>query len=51
MQIAVPSETLANEKRVALIPDAVKKLVRAGFDVVIESGAGVKAGFADHNIL
>ena len=47
MQIAVPSETLANEKRVALIPDAVKKLVRAGFDVVIESGAGVKAGFAD----
>ena len=47
MQIAVPSETHANEKRVALIPDAVKKLVRAGFDVVIESGAGVHAGFSD----
>jgi NAD(P) transhydrogenase subunit alpha len=47
MQIAVPSETHANERRVALIPDAVKKLVRAGFEVVIESGAGLKAGFAD----
>ena len=47
MQIAVPSETHANERRVALIPDAVKKLVRAGFDVVIESGAGVHAGFSD----
>jgi NAD(P) transhydrogenase subunit alpha len=47
MQIAVPSETHANERRVALIPDAVKKLVRAGFEVVIESGAGIKAGFAD----
>jgi NAD(P) transhydrogenase subunit alpha len=49
MQIAVPSETHANERRVALIPDAVKKLVRAGFEVVIESGAGLKAGFADSN--
>ena len=47
MQIAVPSETHANERRVALIPDAVKKLVRAGFDVVIEAGAGVHAGFSD----
>ncbi len=47
MQIAVPSETHANERRVALIPDAVKKLVRAGFDVVIESGAGIHAGFSD----
>jgi NAD(P) transhydrogenase subunit alpha len=47
MQIAVPSETHANERRVALIPDAVKKLVRAGLEVVIESGAGLKAGFAD----
>jgi NAD(P) transhydrogenase subunit alpha len=47
MQIAVPSETHANERRVALIPDAVKKLVHAGLEVVIESGAGLKAGFAD----
>ena len=47
MQIAVPSETHANERRVALIPDAVKKLVNAGLEVVIESGAGLKAGFAD----
>jgi NAD(P) transhydrogenase subunit alpha len=47
MQIAVPSETHANERRVALIPDAVKKLVNAGFEVVIEAGAGLRAGFAD----
>ena len=47
MQIAVPSEIHANEKRVALIPDSVKKLTRAGLDVVVESGLGVQAGFAD----
>ncbi|MEX0941995.1 MAG: Re/Si-specific NAD(P)(+) transhydrogenase subunit alpha [Pseudomonadales bacterium] len=47
MQIAVPAETHANEKRVALIPDSVKKLTRAGFEVVIQSGAGVAAGFPD----
>ena len=47
MQIAVPAETHANEKRVALIPDSVKKLVRAGLDVVIETGAGQPAGFGD----
>lgn len=47
MQIAVPSEIHANEKRVALIPDSVKKLTHAGLDVVVEAGLGVKAGFAD----
>ena len=47
MQIAVPSEIHANEKRVALIPDSVKKLTHAGLDVMVESGLGVQAGFAD----
>ncbi|MCB1694383.1 MAG: Re/Si-specific NAD(P)(+) transhydrogenase subunit alpha [Pseudomonadales bacterium] len=47
MQIAVPAETHAKEKRVPLIPDSVKKLVRAGFDVVVERGLGVPAGFSD----
>ncbi|MDG1207182.1 MAG: NAD(P) transhydrogenase subunit alpha, partial [Pseudomonadales bacterium] len=47
MQIAVPSEIHANEKRVALIPDSVKKLTKAGLDVMVESGLGVQAGFAD----
>lgn len=47
MQIAVPSETLENEKRVALTPESVKKLTGLGFDVVVESGLGETAGFAD----
>jgi NAD(P) transhydrogenase subunit alpha len=47
MHIAVPSEIHANEKRVALIPDSVKKLTKAGLDVMVESGLGVQAGFAD----
>lgn len=47
MQIAVPAETHANEKRVALIPDSVKQLVRAGFEVAVQAGAGQPAGFAD----
>ena len=47
MQIVVPAETWANERRVALIPDSVKKLVRAGFAVTVESGLGNHAGFAD----
>jgi len=47
MQIAIPKETLAGENRVALIPDSVKKLVRAGAKVKIEAGAGLGAGFTD----
>lgn len=47
MQIVVPAETWANERRVALIPESVKKLTRAGFSVSVESGLGVQAGFAD----
>ncbi|MDZ7685898.1 MAG: hypothetical protein U5O39_13560 [Gammaproteobacteria bacterium] len=45
MLISVPAETDANEKRVALVPDSAKKLVRAGFDVIVESGLGDNAGF------
>ncbi|MGI9113304.1 MAG: Re/Si-specific NAD(P)(+) transhydrogenase subunit alpha [Gaiellaceae bacterium] len=47
MRIAVPRESAAGERRVALVPDAVGKLVAAGFDVTVERGAGVEAGFAD----
>lgn len=47
MQIAVPSEIHANEKRVALIPDSVKKLTRAGFEVSVHAGLGRHAGFPD----
>lgn len=47
MQIAVPAETHANEKRVALIPDSVSKLTKAGLKVEVQSGLGDRAGFSD----
>lgn len=45
--IGVPKETAAGEKRVATVPDVVEKLVKLGFSVVVESGAGLAANFPD----
>lgn len=45
--IGVPKETVAGEKRVATVPDAVEKLIKLGFAVAVESGAGDAANFAD----
>ena len=47
MRIAVPKEVARHERRVALVPDGVGKLVKAGHDVAVESGAGESAGFPD----
>ncbi len=47
MRIGVPKETAANERRVALVPDAVGRLVKTGLEVVVEQGAGVAAAFPD----
>ena len=47
MRIAVPREKQPGEARVALAPESVKKLVAAGAEVGIETGAGVHAGFPD----
>lgn len=47
MQIVVPAETWAGERRVALIPDSVKKLTRAGLSVSVEAGLGQHAGYSD----
>ena len=44
MIVAVPKETAAGERRVALVPDGVKALVKLGLDVRVEAGAGVAAG-------
>ena len=46
-RIGVPRETFDGEKRVATVPDAVEKLVKLGFTVAIESGAGDAAHFSD----
>jgi NAD(P) transhydrogenase subunit alpha len=43
MRVGVPKEVAANERRVALVPDAVAKLVKGGFEVVTERGAGAAA--------
>jgi H+-translocating NAD(P) transhydrogenase subunit alpha len=45
--IAVPKETLAGERRVAIVPEVVQKLTKAGHVVRIESGAGDAAFYPD----
>ena len=45
--IGVPRETAAGEKRVATVPEVVEKLVKLGFRVAVESGAGEAANFSD----
>jgi NAD(P) transhydrogenase subunit alpha len=45
--IGVPRETFAGEKRVATVPEVVEKLIKLGFRVAVESGAGEGANFAD----
>lgn len=47
MRIAVPKETAPRERRVALVPESVKKLAAAGYTVAVETGAGEAAGFDD----
>lgn len=49
MQIVVPAETWPNESRVALTPDSVKKLTKAGLAVMVESQCGKAAGFTDED--
>jgi len=47
VRVAVPKETGAGERRVALVPDSVGRLTAAGFTVAVEHGAGAEAGFTD----
>lgn len=47
MRVAVPRETTQGERRVALVPETAGKLAAAGFDVVVEPGAGAAASFPD----
>ncbi|CAN5202647.1 Re/Si-specific NAD(P)(+) transhydrogenase subunit alpha [soil metagenome] len=47
MDIGCVKESAAGERRVALTPDAIKKLVAAGHRVTVERGAGIEAGFSD----
>jgi len=47
LTIAVPRETFAGEKRVATVPEVVEKLIKLGFGVCVETGAGAAANFDD----
>jgi NAD(P) transhydrogenase subunit alpha len=47
LRIGVPTETAPGERRVALVPDIVRKLTQQGHEVVIEAGAGENAGLPD----
>ena len=47
MRVAVAKEIRAGEKRVALVPDIISKLTKAGLDVVIESNAGLASEYSD----
>ena len=45
--IGVPKETAAGEKRVATVPEVVEKLIKLGFKVMVQSGAGDAANCSD----
>src|ERR1035437_6722005 len=47
MIVGVPKETKAGETRAAMSPTAVAALVKLKLEVMVESGAGVTAGFYD----
>ncbi|MCR4297957.1 MAG: Re/Si-specific NAD(P)(+) transhydrogenase subunit alpha [Gallionella sp.] len=47
LMIGIPREISAGEKRVATVPDVVEKLIKLGFKVAVESGAGDAANFSD----
>ena len=47
MIVGIPRETYPGERRVALVPGVVPSLLKAGFEVVVEAGAGIEAAFPD----
>lgn len=47
MNLSIPKETVPGEKRVALVPESLKKLIQLGYSVRVETGAGLAAGFSD----
>jgi alanine dehydrogenase len=51
MIIGVPKEIKQDEYRVAMLPVGVEELVRRGHQVLVEAGAGLGSGLADHDYL
>ena len=46
-RIAVLKESAPGERRVALVPESCKKLIQAGYEIAVQSSAGLAAGFSD----
>ena len=51
MIVGVPKEIKLDEYRVAMLPVGVEELVRRGHQVLVEAGAGLGSGIADHDYL
>jgi NAD(P) transhydrogenase subunit alpha len=49
MIIGIPKESFPGERRVAMVPSVVPSLTKAGFEVVIQAGAGLDAGYPDND--
>ena len=47
MKLGIPKEIHPGEKRVATTPDVAEKIIKLGFEVNIESGAGLESNFSD----
>ena len=47
MKVGIPKEIIQNEKRVGATPKTVRRLKKQGFDVLIETNAGISANYAD----
>jgi len=47
MKVNIPKETKLKENRVAITPDVVKELIKKGFDVTVEAGAGQSSFYSD----
>src|SRR6185369_3373181 len=47
MRVGIPRETTQGERRIALVPETVGKLLAAGFELIVEPGAGAEASFPD----
>ena len=49
LTISVLKESVDGEKRVALVPESVKRLAKQGISILVEEGAGIEAGFRPHD--
>jgi alanine dehydrogenase len=49
MSIGIPNEITKNETRVALVPNSLRSLIGYGYDILVETGAGLKSNYLDNN--